>query len=55
MLYWEIKLRISMTNFIVKNCRGTEPKRPKNAFDRGEAGEVETSIKSVCIDRAMLS
>jgi hypothetical protein len=42
-------------NFIVKNWRGTEPKRPKNAFDRGEEGEVESGIMSVCLDRAVLS
>ena len=44
MLYREIKLRISGKNFIVKNWKGTEPKRPKNAFDRGDGGEVETGI-----------
>ena len=54
MLHWEIKLRISVKNLIVENCRGTEPKRPKNAFDRGEAGKVESGIMSVCLDTAVL-
>jgi hypothetical protein len=54
MLGWEIKLWISVRNFIVKNRRGTRSKCPENAFDREEAGEVESSIISVCRDTAVL-
>jgi hypothetical protein len=55
MLRWEIKLRISVKNFIVNNCRGPEPKRPKNAFDREDGGGVESGNMSVCLHRAVLA